>query len=73
VEESMSEIDVEKLLRQAMPSELASAIDETPALIVPILVSFAALEAIPRDDTLLATIPTASFHVIAACLAALLG
>jgi hypothetical protein len=70
-EGSMSEI--EKLLRQAIPSELASAIDETPALIVPVLVSFAALEAIPRNGTLLATVPTASFHIFAGCLAALLG
>lgn len=65
--------EIEQVLRQAIPSELASAIDETPALIVPVLVSFAALEALPRNGALLGAVPPASFHLFAACLAALLG
>jgi len=64
---------LEKVLREALPSELTSAIDETPALLVPILVAFAALEAIPRAGTFLEAIPAPSFHVLAGCLAALLG
>ena len=72
-QETIKEINVEKLLRQAIPSELASAIDETPALIVPVLLTFAALEAIPRDGAFLAAIPAISFHVGTGCLAALIG
>jgi len=68
----MTEV-IEKAFRQAIPSELSSAIDETPALIIPVLVSFAALEAIPRNGTVLARVPPVSFHLLAGCLAALLG
>jgi hypothetical protein len=63
----------EKIFRAAIPSELLSAIDETPALIVPVVVSFAALEAIPLAGTPLAGMPSPSLHLLAACLGALIG
>ena len=65
--------ELEKVFRAAMPSEILSAIDETPALIVPVLVSFAALEAIPLSGTPLANVPAVSLHLFSACLGALIG
>jgi hypothetical protein len=56
-----------------VPSQLVSAIDETPGLIVPVLVAFAALEAIPLDGTPIAHVPSVSIHLVYGCLAALLG
>ncbi len=56
-----------------MPRQLASAIDETPGLIVPVLATFAVLEGVPRSGNILEAIPAVSFHVLAGCLAALLG
>ncbi len=65
--------ELEKTLRRAIPSQLASAIDETPGLIVPVLTSFAVLEGIPRSGTILDAVPPVSFHLLAGCLAGLLG
>jgi hypothetical protein len=65
--------DLENAFRAAMPSEILSAIDQTPALIVPCLLSFAALEAIPVSGTPLAGIPAVSLHLFTACFGALIG
>ncbi|MEA2338500.1 MAG: hypothetical protein QOE82_2507 [Thermoanaerobaculia bacterium] len=63
----------EKVIRAAIPSELMSAIDQTPSLIVPVVVSFAGLEAIPLAGTPLAGVPSPSLHLFAGCLGALIG